>query len=218
MTEKMSKVSAEGLLKAGLGELGIEITTPQTEAFSLYLSEIKRWNRVYSLTALKTDEDIVIRHFIDSCLYLKFLPPGKLRIADVGSGAGLPGIPIKIIRPELNISLIEPSRKKATFLRHALRALGLEGMEVIEKPVEAAGTARTADFDVALTRALFTVKRFIAKASPIVKEGGLLLMSKGPKVVGELEGINVPYELKTAKLPMTDMTRYFVIIKPTASS
>jgi 16S rRNA (guanine527-N7)-methyltransferase len=88
-----------------------------------FLVELKKWNRAYNLTGLKTDEDIIVKHFLDSLLYIKALPDRKLKLADAGTGAGFPGIPIKIIRPEINITLIESSRKKSAFLRHLLREL-----------------------------------------------------------------------------------------------
>ena len=80
-----------------------------------YLSELKKWNRAYNLTGLAKDEDIIIKHFLDSLLYLKAIPQGALQVADIGTGAGFPGIPITIIRPEIEMYLIEPSGKKVRF-------------------------------------------------------------------------------------------------------
>ena len=214
----------EALLKDGLRELGIEeLSEERTRAFMTYLAELKKWNKAYSLTSLKTDEDIVIKHFLDSCLYLKALPCGRgstpgqpLDIADVGSGAGFPGLPLKIIRPELRISLIEPSRKKAAFLRHMIRTLGLEDIEVVEKRVEDLSGVL---FDAALTRALFSARDFLAKTAHIVKPGGLIILSKGPKFEDELSGLN-DYKVIEVKLPSggltspsTDIIRHLVIIK-----
>ena len=108
------------LLKSGLAELGLPSSDEQINAFMTYLSELKKWNRAYNLTGLAKDEDIVIKHFLDSLLYLKAIPQGALHIADVGTGAGFPGIPITIIRPETEMHLIEPSGKKAVFLRHII--------------------------------------------------------------------------------------------------
>lgn len=198
------------LLIAGLKELGITPSEDKINSFMAYLKEIKTWNRVYNLTSLGKDEDIVIKHFLDSCLYLNALPERTLSLADVGSGAGLPGIPIKIIRPEIDVYLIEPSRKKSAFLRHTIRALGLQGISVIAEGVE---STKNQKFDAAVTRAFGSIKEFIKKAYPILKKDGLLIMSKGPKVKEEIGEIRVDYELMPVKLPMSEITRYLVIIK-----
>ncbi|MDP2168582.1 MAG: 16S rRNA (guanine(527)-N(7))-methyltransferase RsmG [Thermodesulfovibrionales bacterium] len=198
------------LLREGLGELGIVPSEGQVDSFMAYLSEIKKWNMAYNLTSLKTDEDIIIKHFLDSCLYLSALPEGVLRLADVGSGAGFPGIPLKIIRPKLDVSLIEPSRKKSAFLRHIIRRLGLQGIEVIGLRVE---DVSGEPFDAAVTRALFSVEEFIRKSARLVKKGGLLIVSKGPRAKEELKGIKADYEVITLGLPMTDIKRQMIIIK-----
>ncbi|MBI4824142.1 MAG: 16S rRNA (guanine(527)-N(7))-methyltransferase RsmG [Nitrospirae bacterium] len=198
------------LITKGLREIGITVMPKQVSSFISYLSLIKKWQKAYSLTSLKTDEDIVIKHFLDSCLYLKALPEGSLSLADVGSGAGFPGIPIKIMRPELNVYLIEPSKKKSAFLRHTIRALGLKGITVIEQRVEDMKNVR---FDIAVTRALWSINEFIAKASPIVKDRGILVISKGPKVKEEIGEIRVDYEMMPAKLPLSQAKRYLVIIR-----
>jgi 16S rRNA (guanine527-N7)-methyltransferase len=203
------------LLKKGLIELGFMPSEEQTNAFMTYLSELKKWNKAYNLTGLKEDKDIIIKHFFDSLLYLKTLLEGKIRVADVGSGAGFPGLPIKIIRPEIEMYLIEPSRKKAAFLKHIIRQLGLKKAEVIEKRIEEirANQELTELVDVAVTRALFSIKDFMKKASHIVKEGGTLILNKGPKVDEELKKLqDVKYEILPINLPFSDIKRYLIIV------
>jgi len=179
------------LIKDGLIELGLTPSTEQINAFITYLFELKRWNKAYNLTGLKTDEDIIIKHFLDSLLYLKAMPEGKISVADIGSGAGFPGIPIKIIRPETEMYLIEPSRKKSAFLRHIIKELQLKKIEVIEKRIEETKGIQELPLsvDVAVTRALFSIKEFIKKASHIVKQGGILILNKGPKVNEEIKAL-----------------------------
>ena len=203
------------LLKKGLIELGFMPSEEQTNAFMTYLSELKKWNKAYNLTGLKEDKDIIIKHFFDSLLYLKTLLEGKIRVADVGSGAGFPGLPIKIIRPEIEMYLIEPSRKKAAFLKHIIRQLGLKKAEVIEKRIEEirANQELAELVDVAVTRALFSIKDFMKKASHIVKEGGTLILNKGPKVDEELKKLqDVKYEILPINLPFSDIKRYLIIV------
>lgn len=204
------------LLKEGLSELGLIPTEEQINAFMIYLFELKRWNKAYNLTGIKKDEDIVIKHFLDSLLYLKAMPTGELRVADVGSGAGFPGIPIKIIRPEIHMYLIEPTGKKCLFLRNIIRHLELKKIEVIEKRVEEVNVNQelALPVEILVTRALFDIKDFVKKASHIVKKEGLLILNKGPKVKKEIKMlINVTYDLLEVKLPYSDAKRYIVSIQ-----
>lgn len=204
------------LLKKGVEELGHTPVSEQIDAFMAYLSELRKWNQAYNLTGMTKDEDIIIRHFLDSLLFLKALPDKTASVADVGSGAGFPGIPLKIIRPALEIQLIEPSVKKCAFLRHIISMLGLTGICIAEKTIEEAARKHepSQQVDVAVTRALFSCRDFIKKASRIVSGGGTLILSKGPKVQEELKQISkVPFEIMTVQLPLTDVKRYLVIIR-----
>jgi 16S rRNA (guanine527-N7)-methyltransferase len=212
----MSVNKPDEILKNGLIELGLIFSKEQINLFMTYLSELKKWNKVYNLTGLKRDEDIIIKHFLDSLLYLRVIPEDKIMAADIGSGAGFPGLPIKIIRPEIEIFLIEPSKKKSSFLRHMIRQLKLEKVEVIEKSIEEIKVNKEIPsfVDVGMTRALFDIKDFIKKASHIVKKGGFLILSKGPKVTEEVAMLQkVDYEISTLLLPMSDIKRNIVIVK-----
>jgi 16S rRNA (guanine527-N7)-methyltransferase len=204
------------LLRDGIIELGFTASKEQINSFMTYLSELKKWNRAYNLTGLKKDEDIIIKHFFDSLLYLKALPDGGITVADIGSGAGFPGIPLKIIRPETYMYLIEPSRKKSAFLRHITKRLGLKGTEVIEKSIQEIKVNKELPclVDASVTRALFSIKDFTKKASPIVKKGGTLILNKGPKVEKELKMLqNGKYEVLPVDLPFSDIKRYIVTVK-----
>ncbi len=208
----------EELLKKGLEDAGIPYSESQVRAFMVFLRELKKWNSTYNLSALKTDKDIIIKHFIDSLLYLKALPDGLLRIADVGAGAGFPGIPIKIVRPEIDMTLIEPTRKKASFQRHMIRVLGLSGISVMEMRVEEIGEGE-APFDIIVSRATFSLDEFLNMACPYInKEDGLLVVSKGPKVLEELKvegspACNAVKEVLELRLPLTDARRNLVVLQ-----
>jgi 16S rRNA (guanine527-N7)-methyltransferase len=204
------------LLKKGLDEADISCSEGQMSAFMVFLKELKKWNRTYNLSALKMDKDIIIKHFIDSLLYLKAVPDRPLRIADVGAGAGFPGIPIKIVRPEINMTLIEPTRKKASFQRHIIRVLGLSGINVMEMRVEEIGKDE-APFDIIVSRATFSLEEFLKMACPYINEDGLLIVSKGPKVLEELkEGAssvrNAVKELLELRLPLAGAERNIVVL------
>jgi 16S rRNA (guanine527-N7)-methyltransferase len=203
------------LLKKGFSGLGLRFTEEQSNAFMTYLSELKKWNKAYNLTGLKTDEDIVIKHFLDSLLYLKALPDGPLTVADIGSGAGFPGIPIRIMRSETKMYLIEPTGKKTAFLGHIIRCLHLDGIHVIEKRIEDTKVPDEIPFpvDAAVTRALFDVREFIKKASHIVRQDGILVLSKGPKAEEEVRELReVKYEVMPFTLPLSNMQRHIIVV------
>ncbi len=197
------------LLEKGAAGLGLPPLQKETAGkFMLYLSELKKWNRTHNLTAIKEDREIIIKHFLDSALYLKAIEGRGRNIADIGSGAGFPGVVLKLLAPDLRVSLVEPAWKKAVFLRHITRELGLEGITVLEEKME--DLPGVAQFDIALTRALFKAPDFIRSASGIVKKGGFFIMSKGPSYAAELAGIK--HEVLKFNLPFTDAERFVIII------
>lgn len=113
------------------------MTAEQISKFMIYLKQLKEWNKTTNLTSIVKDEEIVIKHFIDSIAAIKaenFID-GSL-IFDIGSGAGFPGIPIKILRPDLRLVLVEPSKKKSSFLRYIIGLLKLENVDVFEGSLE----------------------------------------------------------------------------------
>jgi 16S rRNA (guanine527-N7)-methyltransferase len=143
------------------------------------------------------------------------MPAGKIKVADIGSGAGFPGIPIKIIRPEIEMYLIEPSGKKSVFLKHIIRQIQLKNIEVIEKRIEEiqVNQGLSSPVDIAITRALFDIKEFIKKSSHIVKQGGILILNKGPKVREELKMLkDIKHEVLSINLPLSDIKRQIVIV------
>jgi 16S rRNA (guanine527-N7)-methyltransferase len=176
----------EELLRQGLTELKLSCSEKQVRTFSTYLSELKKWNRAYNLTGLKTDDDIIIKHFLDSLLYVKALPSSPFHMADIGTGAGFPGLPVKIMMPEIELTLIESSRKKASFLRHIVRTLDLKQVTVLEERIEHLGSGFGQSFDTIVSRATFSIREFLTAACPYVRPGGTLILNKGPKVRDEL--------------------------------
>jgi 16S rRNA (guanine527-N7)-methyltransferase len=183
---ELAAMTPEELLKQGLTELRISGSEKQVRAFLTYLSELKKWNRAYNLTGLKTDDDIIIKHFLDSLLYIRALPPSPFHLADIGAGAGFPGIPVKIMMPEMELTLVESSRKKASFLRNMVRTLELKQVTVLEERIEHLGNAFGQSFDTIVSRATFSIREFLTAACPYVKTGGTLILNKGPKIRDEL--------------------------------
>ena len=201
---------ASQLLRDGIEEIGFRYSEKQVDAFLTYLEELKKWNRAYNLTGLKTDRDIIIKHFLDSLLFAKALPPEALTLADIGSGAGFPGIPVKIICPNLSVFLIEPTQKKAVFLQHICSKLQLKNVEIMDKRIE---EVKGLQVDVAVTRALYSVREFIEKTKDILNTKGILILSKGPGLEKELEGIDQNnISISDFKLPFGNVIRHIVIV------
>jgi len=209
-------MNSEKLLIQGLKELDISCSSGQIGSFMTYLSELKKWNRAYNLTALKKDEDIIIKHFLDSLLYLKAFPEGKLRLVDAGTGAGFPGIPIRIVRPEINITLIESIRKKTAFLRHIVRSLKLADLKVLEQRFEHLGKEHERVYDLIVSRAAFGISEFLRIACRYAKDGGRLILNKGPRLSEELKkpgAAEAVREVLSLRLPIIHDERNLVVLE-----
>ena len=170
------------------GKAGITLSQPQHELFGLYLDLLLAANQQMNLTRIVDREAAEIGHVGDSLTLLGWLPTGPLRLADVGSGGGVPGIPLAIARPEIAVILIESTRKKAKFLTWAAGELGLANVQVLDRRVEEAG--RAADlresFDVVVCRAVGALNWLAEWCLPLLKVGGKMLAMKGPKASEEL--------------------------------
>ncbi len=150
------------------------------EAFDLYLHELLKWNQKINLTAIRTEKGIVLKHFLDSLSTHLYLPKHG-SFLDIGSGAGFPGIPLKIIQPASEMTLIDSVRKKVDFQRHIIRMLGLKGMETIHGRIQDKEICQNLGgrFDVVLARAFSDLQTFLALSFPFLKEGGRAIAMKG---------------------------------------
>jgi len=207
------------LLNEGLTATGVPFKKRHIGLFIEYMKELKRWNRAYNLTGLKTEAEIIGKHFLDSLLYLKALPSGKLRLADVGSGAGFPGLPIAIIRPDCIVTLIEPSRKKASFLRNIIRKLSLENVTVKQCRLEEESLEPGESYDAIVTRATFSTVQFAETACRMLKTDGLLVISKGPAYRKEVEEFQsaagtgcMIKEVIDCRLPFSGDERHIIVL------
>ena len=181
-----------GLLAAGARELGIELDDAQIGRFQLYYTEILSWNRRASLTSVTGPDEVQTRHFIDSLSLVKGLRRGTLhagtKLVDVGSGAGLPGVPLKIAFPETALVLLESNGRKAAFLEGLIRTLGLDDVTVVRSRAEEAGRRddlREA-FDLVVSRAVAPLAVLAELTLPFCKVGGVAIAQKGAGVGDEL--------------------------------
>jgi 16S rRNA (guanine527-N7)-methyltransferase len=154
---------------------------------SRFLDMLAEANATMNLTRIVDRPTAEVQHVGDALTVLPFLPPGSHRLADVGSGGGVPGIPLAIVRPDVQVLLIESTKKKAAFLRKAVEGLGLTNVEVTEQRAEDVGLSdRRETFDVAVVRAVATMNWLAEWCLPLVCKGGKVLCMKGPKVADEL--------------------------------
>ena len=178
------------LLSLGIEELGLNLSDANIADLELFLQEMGRWNQVHNLTAIENEQDSVRLHLIDSIAVLpvlrQFLTTPSPRIADLGSGGGLPAIPIGIIQPEWRLSLIEAIRKKTAFLQHVRGKLKLKNIEILSDRVENVAAQQGAQFDAVISRAFTNLARFLELSLPLLKPGGLVFAMKSKRADEEM--------------------------------
>ncbi len=177
-----SFVTPKDLLTSGAAELGFALSTEQANSVFIYLMELTKWNQKINLTAIRDERDIVIKHVLDSFSYIKgFSPSLGLKLLDMGSGAGFPAIPIKLIQPDIMVTMVESVKKKASFLRHIIRTLKLIGIEVQNKRTQDIPNTLHNLYDVVTARAFADINKAIISGLPFLKHGGHLILSRGPE-------------------------------------
>jgi len=184
---------SEGLLALGIEDLGLELSAANIADLELFLQEMGRWNQVHNLTAIEGERDSIRLHLIDSIAVLpvlrQYLKGPSTKIADLGSGGGLPAIPIAIIEPDWQISLIEAIRKKTAFLQHVRGKLKLKNIEVLCERVEYAAVQQTAQFDAVISRAFTNLARFLDLSLPFLKPDGLVFAMKAKRADDEMKDV-----------------------------
>lgn len=166
---------------------GIAVSSRQLEAFDRYLHLLAEGNQRLNLTRIVDPETAAVAHVADSLMLLPYLPAGARTLADVGSGGGAPGMILAIARPDLQVTLIESTGKKADFLKETAEQLGLEHVRVESARAEqlAKSTGREA-FDVVTARAVAPMDRLVEWCMPLVRVGGIFLAMKGGRVTQEM--------------------------------
>jgi 16S rRNA (guanine527-N7)-methyltransferase len=174
------RLDPDELVAAGAASLGLDLDAVALDRFRRYREELSRWSAQVNLTALRRPEDIVREGFLDSLACAAFIPPSAVRAVDVGSGAGFPAIPLAIVRPALAFTLVEATRKKATFLRHIARLLQLSLTVVHARAEDLAGDpAHAGSYDVALARAVAPLPQQARLVRPLLRPGGVFLAQVG---------------------------------------
>lgn len=208
------------LFKKYLKEIDIELSDIQLSKFYYYMNDMLEWNEKINLTAITEYEDIIIKHFIDSLIIYKYLNAKK--VIDIGTGAGFPGIPIKIYREDLNVVLLDSLNKRIKFLENIINKLELKEIIAIHGRAEEFGKNKDyrEKFDIVTARAVANLEILSEYMLPFLKVGGIAICLKGPKfeelnnakeIIKEMGGIIE--KIDNYNLPLTNIERNIIIIK-----
>lgn len=235
------EMSLEMMLQEGAAQFGVSLDQPEITAFSTYKSMILEWNQKINLTAIEDERDIIVKHFIDSISILPFIRKAyKMEtsthgaftseasvsdapsLVDVGTGAGFPGIPLKISEPGLEVLLMDSLGKRVTFLNEVISSLNLKGISALHSRAEDAGSNQKLRerFDVATARAVAALPALLEYCLPLVKVGGVFIAMKGSdsseveqaKKALDVLGGKIE-EVKEFTLPFSDIKRNLIVVR-----
>ena len=219
----------EKLVREALELFNVHITGRQVMSLITYEKELLEWNQKFNLTAIRDVESIRTKHFLDSfscVLAWKAAPPNSL--IDIGTGAGFPGLPLKILYPNLKLTLVESVGKKAMFCQHIVRVLGLEHVEVLKARAEDVGQngSHRGKYDWALARAVANLNVLSEYLLPLIRIGGTMLAQKGESGPAEAQSAEKAMkllggnlrELIQVNLPGVAEDRYLVLVDKVAGT
>lgn len=182
---------AMNLLDAGARELGIKLAREEMASFDLFAEELKKWSKKINITAITDDAGIAVKHFIDSLSLLKVVrPPGRL--LDIGSGAGFPSLPMKIVAPDLDIVSVDAVVKKISFQKQMVRLLKLTQFNATHLRAETLGAEYPEYFDWVVSRAFSDLVSFVTLALPLLKQDGRIVAMKGRNAAQEIAAAEAP--------------------------
>jgi len=209
--------------------IGVSLSTEQLNILKKFEKELLEWNSLYNLTAIQEPEKIRIKHFLDSltCLIVMREKPSE-RLIDVGTGAGFPGIPLKIACPQLQLTLVESVGKKANFCRHIVKSLALENVEVVQERAETIGKLPKyrEKFDWVVARAVASLPTLVEYLLPLAHIGGGVIAMKGESAIAEAHAADRAIHLLGGRLnrlepitlPGVVDERYLVVIEKVAAT
>ena len=205
-----------------LNKIQLNVNDEVLNKFFVYMTNLLEWNEKINLTAITEEDDIILKHFIDSLTILEYIPE-KSNVIDVGTGAGFPGIPLKIVREDINMTLMDSLNKRITFLNEIINKLGLKKINAIHSRAEelAKMPEHREKYDIAVSRAVANLSTLSEYMIPFVKVGGKCICMKGSNIEEELKTAkNAIKELGgevekviNFKLPDSDNERNIIIIK-----
>jgi 16S rRNA (guanine527-N7)-methyltransferase len=184
--------TTEALLQQLFTAAGRPLDARRHDRFLIYLRELQRWNRTLNLTSIDDDAGIIRKHFLGSLDFLQaFAPRPGLTLLDIGTGAGFPGIPLKLWHPELAVDLVESSQRKSAFLRHLCHALGLDDVRCLITRVEtlAPDAALRERYAVIVSRGVGGLRRWLPAALTLLQADGRIVLEKGPAALAEVQAL-----------------------------
>ncbi len=215
-------------LKSAAAEMGITLSGAQLNQFETCFTELTVWNQRVNLTRIITRNDVITKHFLDSLTCLHAAPKLPARVVDVGTGAGFPGLALKIVQPDIHLTLVESVGKKIAFLRHLVETLALKNVTILHARAEAVGRmpAHREKYGLAVARAVAPVRVLAEYLLPLVKIGGLMLAQKGTNPAAEVAaarnafGILGGKHLRTpaVSVPHLDAARHLVLVQKIKST
>ncbi len=172
----------------GLHRLGLELSQQQLGQFLRYRDELLDWNTRINLTAISDPEEVLLKHFLDSLSLLMAYDVAEARLLDIGAGAGFPGLPLKIVRPQWQVLLLEATGKKVTFLQHIIETLRLKNVVAVQGRAEELAhiSEYRASFDSVTARAVASLPTLLEYAAPFCRVGGQIILPKKGELVEEL--------------------------------
>jgi 16S rRNA (guanine527-N7)-methyltransferase len=205
----------------GARDIGVHVTAANVDQFSVYALELLRWNKTTNITAIKNPLDVAVKHFIDSIAPVNIIPEGA-SLLDIGAGGGFPGIPLKIVKPTLKVTLIDGSRKKISFMKHVIRCLRLIDIDAFQVRAEdwidyshqkglIGEKTHPYDFDVVISRGLTSLNRFVRMARPLLAKHGRIIALKGKHLSADnlVEDVEPTKDEKHSKgKPALEITRF----------
>ncbi len=198
------------ILQNGLKQLNLDLSIQVQQKLIDYVLLLHKWNQTYNLTSVRDPKEIVIRHILDSLAIVPYIK-GK-RILDVGTGAGLPGIPLALALPKKYFVLLDSNSKKIRFLIYAVSVLKINNVEIIQERVEKYQPQQK--FDSIITRAFASLQDTVIKTKHLYNKNGYLLAMKGKYPNQELQKIKEPILVYKIEVPNLDEQRHLVLVRP----
>jgi len=221
----------KNVIVEGAGRLGISVRSHQADLFAVHALMLDKWNQKINLSAIHSPLDMAVKHYLDAIAPLHFVRQGR-HVLDVGSGAGFPGIPLKVMIPSLHVTLVDATRKKVSFLKHVIRELGLTDISAVHARVENLPEALEGSFDVIVSRAFSSLADIAEKSLPFLAPEGEIIAYKGRDAAVDIQQaaitqdngstIFVPegnhsrrlqMQTLTFTLPFLDLNRTLIILR-----
>ncbi len=209
-------------------KIGVELNQAQLKQFMTYKDMLIVWNEKMNLTAITDDREIILKHFVDCLALCSGADMSGKKIIDVGTGAGFPGVPVKIACPDIDITLLDSLNKRITFLNELTKALGLEKTDCVHMRAEDGGNDKglRESFDMCISRAVANLAVLCEYCLPFVRVGGMFISMKGPDVSQEISEAEKAIkvlggeisEIKKVSIPETDINHSLIIIKKIRST